>query len=175
LDEFVSEAMSNPEFQAKLQAINPKGDKITAWQRFVNTIGNFLRRMVGMDTKPLGSALDATDELVISILAPAPDRRNAGVLYAMSATGNSSQVFKNLDASYLSSPSFQEGMDNLHEFFTGKVPNWLKDLVRSALPLHALVNEAKTYVPKAMMVDRLVAEKAGSEGLRNQSIEPILS
>jgi hypothetical protein len=175
LDEFVSEAMSNPEFQAKLQAINPKGDKITAWQRFVNTIGNFLRRMVGMDTKPLGSALDATDGLVISILAPAPNMRNAGVLYSMSATGNSSQVFKNLDASYLSAPSFQEGMDNLHEFFTGKVSNKLKDIVRSALPLHALVDVAKTYVPKAMMVDRLVAEKAGSEGLRNQSIEPILA
>ena len=175
LDEFVSEAMSNPEFQAKLQAINPKGDKITAWQRFVNTIGNFLRRMVGMDTKPLGSALDATDALVISILAPAPNMRNAGALYSMSATGNSSQVFKNLDASYLSSPSFQEGMDNLHEFFTGKVSAKLKDLVRSALPLHALVDIAKPYVSKAPMVDRLVAEKAGSEGLRNQSIEPILA
>jgi len=175
LDEFVSEAMSNPEFQAKLQAINPKGDKITAWQRFVNTIGNFLRRMVGMDTKPLGSALDTTDALVISILAPAPNMRNAGALYSMSATGNSSQVFKNLDASYLSSPSFQEGMDNLHEFFTGKVSAKLKDLVRSALPLHALVDIAKPYVSKAPMVDRLVAEKAGSEGLRNQSIEPILA
>jgi hypothetical protein len=175
LDEFVSEAMSNPEFQAKLQAINPKGDKITAWQRFVNTIGNFLRRMVGMDTKPLGSALDATDALVTSILSPATDTRNAGVLYSMSATGNSSQVFKNLDASYLNSPRLQENIDKIHEFLTGTVSNKIKDIVRSALPLHALVDIAKIYVPKAPMVDRLVAERAGSEGLRNQSIEPILA
>ncbi len=175
LDEFVSEAMSNPEFQAKLQAINPKGDKITAWQRFVNTVGNFMRSMIGMSTKPLGSALDVTDGLVMSILAPAPDTRNAGMLYAASAMGNSSQVFKNLDASYLSAPSFQEGMDNVHEFLTGKVSNKIKDIARSALPLHALVEEAKRYVPKAPMVDRLINERAGSEGLRNQSIEPILA
>jgi len=175
LDEFVSEAMSNPEFQAKLQAINPKGDKITAWQRFVNTIGNFLRRMVGMDTKPLGSALDATDDLVISILAPAPDRRNAGALYMASVTGNSGQVFKNLDAAYLNSPRLQENIDGIHEFLTGKVSDKVKDIVRSALPLHALVDVAKTYIPKAPLVDRLVSERAGSESLRNQSIEPILA
>jgi len=175
LDEFVAEAMSNPEFQAKLQAINPKGDKITAWQRFVNTIGNFLRRMVGMDTKPLGSALDTTDALVTSILAPAPNMRNAGVLYSMSATGNSSQVFKNIDTSFLNAPSIQEGLDNVHEILTGKLPNTVKNLVRSTLPLNILVEEAQRYVPKAKLVDKLVNQRSGSESLRNQSIEPVLA
>jgi hypothetical protein len=175
LDEFVGEAMSNPEFQAKLQAINPKGDKITAWQRFVNTIGNFLRRMVGMDTKPLGSALDTTDALVTSILAPAPNMRNAGVLLSMSATGNSSQVFKNIDTSFLNAPSIQEGLDNVHEILTGKLPNTVKNLVRSALPLNIFVEEAQRYVPKAKLVDKLVNQRSGSESLRNQSIEPVLA
>lgn len=175
LDEFVSEAFSNPEFQAKLSAINPKGDKITAWQRFSNTVGNFLRRMIGMDTKPLGSALVRADNLISSILSTSPETRNAGVLYMASATGNSSQVFKAVDSAYLSAPRLQESTDRIHEFLTGKVPDTIKDIVRSTLPLHALADIAKTYIPKAPLVDKLVAERSGSESLRNQSIEPILA
>jgi len=174
LDEFVSEAMSNPEFQAKLQAINPKGDKTTAWQRFLNTVGNFLRRMVGIDNKPLGSALDTTDRLVMSILSPAPGKRNAGVLLSASAIGNSGQVYKAVDKSYLNSPKLQENIDGISEFLFGTVSDKVKDIVRSALPLHALVDVAKTYVPKAPLVDKLIAERSGNESLRNRSIEPVL-
>jgi hypothetical protein len=176
LDEFVAEAFSNPEFQAKLAAINPKGDKITAWQRFTNTVGNYLRSMVGMKVKPLGSALDVADNLIDSILSPSPTTRNAGLLYMNSAMGDSSKIFARIGERYMNAPKWGQSLaDNIHEFLTGKVSDNVKDLVRAALPLHALVDVAKPYIAKAPLVDRLVAERSGSESLRNQSIEPILA
>ena len=176
LDEFVAEAFSNPEFQAKLAAINPKGDKITAWQRFTNTVGNYIRSMMGMKVKPLGSALDVADNLIDSILSPSPETRNAGLLYMNSAMGDSSKIFARIGERYMNTPKWgQELADKVHEFLTGTVGDNVKDLVRAALPLHALVDVAKPYIAKAPLVDRLVAERSGAESLRNQSIEPILA
>ena len=176
LDEFVAEAFSNPEFQAKLAAINPKGDKITAWQRFTNTVGNYIRSMVGMNVKPLGSALDVADNLIDSILSPSPTTRNAGLLYMNSAMGDSSKIFARIGERYMNAPKWSQGLaDNIHEFLNGRYSEKSKDLVRSALPLHALVDVSKPYIAKAPLVDRLVSEQSGSESLRNQSIEPILA
>ena len=85
LDEFVSEAMSNPKFQAELAGINPDGSNINALQRFFNSVGNFLRRLVGMKTKDIESAMTQADALVNEILAPAPQYRDANIL-AMEST-----------------------------------------------------------------------------------------
>ena len=85
LDEFVSEAMSNPEFRAELAGINPDGSNINALQRFLDSVGNFLRRLVGMKTKDIESAQTRADALIDEILAPAPEYRDADTL-AMSST-----------------------------------------------------------------------------------------
>jgi hypothetical protein len=88
VDEFVAEAFGNPKFQQKLASINPKGSPISALQRFLNIIGNFLRNLVGMQTKPpSGSALNKADKFIEAILAPAPDSRDAGELL-MSSTAD---------------------------------------------------------------------------------------
>ena len=85
VDEFLSEAMSNPEFQAKLAKINPDGSEINALQRFFNSVGNFLRKLVGMQPKKIESAQTVADRLIDGILAPAPQFRNANEL-AMEST-----------------------------------------------------------------------------------------
>ena len=85
VDEFVSEALSNPKFQAELAAINPKGEEINALQRFYNSVGNFLRKLVGMQPKKIESAQTVADRLIEGILAPAPTFRNANEL-AMEST-----------------------------------------------------------------------------------------
>jgi hypothetical protein len=85
LDEFVSEAMSNPAFQAELASINPDGSNINALQRFVNSVGNFLRRLAGMKPKGIESAQTKADILIDEIIAPAPEFRDANVL-AMQST-----------------------------------------------------------------------------------------
>ena len=84
VDEFVAEAFGNPVFQRKLAGINPKGEPISALQRFFNSVANVLRRLMGMKTKPVDSALDATDNLINNMLAPAPEHRDAGALAMMS-------------------------------------------------------------------------------------------
>jgi len=97
VDEFVSEAMSNPEFQAKLAKINPKGEEINALQRFFNSVGNFLRKLVGMQPKKIESAQTAADRLVDGILAPAPKFRNANELAMESTAKGVKEEMKGID------------------------------------------------------------------------------
>ena len=87
LQEFVAEAQSNLEFRGKLNAMNPDGSAITAWQRFTNIVGNWMRRLMGNPTRSIGSALDKTDKLIAIILSPAPMSRDGGVLYAAALYG----------------------------------------------------------------------------------------
>ena len=87
LDEFVSEAMSNPVFQAELAGINPDGSNINALQRFINSVGNFLRRLIGQNAKSIDSAMTQADALINEILAPAPEFRDANIL-AMESTAS---------------------------------------------------------------------------------------
>jgi hypothetical protein len=83
LDEFVSEALSNPKFQDMLAQLLYKGDLYkgkTALQRIYNAITNFIRRMQGLQSKPVTSALSEIDYLIEGVLAPAPQYRDAGSL-----------------------------------------------------------------------------------------------
>ena len=96
VDEFVSEAMSNPEFQAKLAKINPKGES-NALQRFFNSVGNFLRKLVGMQPKKIDSAQTVADRLVDGILAPAPQYRNANELPMKSTADGVKEEMEGVD------------------------------------------------------------------------------
>jgi hypothetical protein len=86
LDEFISEALTNPAFQEKLGQLLYKGDLHkgkTALQRLYNAITNFVRRMIGLQPKPLTSALSEIDYLIEGMLAPAPQFRDADSLALM--------------------------------------------------------------------------------------------
>lgn len=175
LDEFVAEAFSNPEFQSKLSAINPKGEPISAWQRFSTSVGNFIRRLMGMETKSPDSALNATDALINQILSPAPESRSGDMLYAAAMQGKGAKVLDGLSERYHNLPYInEEWKGRTHEFFTGSAPNAIKNIVRSALPLNALVDVAKKYIPMAGKLDVLVGERSGAENARSQAIEPII-
>ena len=97
VDEFLSEAMSNPEFQAKLAQINPKGGEHSALQRFFNSVGNFLRKLVGMQPKKIESAQTVADRLVDGILAPAPKYRNANELPMASTAKDVKEKMEGID------------------------------------------------------------------------------
>ena len=68
---------SNPEFQAELAQLNESGKRVSALQRFMNIVGNFLRRMIGMQVKPIKSALTAADSMIERIFSVAPQSRAA--------------------------------------------------------------------------------------------------
>lgn len=176
LDEFVAEVKANPEMKALLQSINPNGEKITAWDKFVRIITNMLRRIVGMPPKPLESAFDAADRLVDAIISPAPDSRDAGKLFAVANSGTASKVFDRLGQAMESLPGMTpERADNVHEFLKNTLGGNFRNFMLSALPLNALADIAKQKgLKNAMDVDRIVNERGGYEYKMNESIEPLV-
>jgi len=95
VDEFFSEAMSNPEFRAMLATINVKGEPISALRRFLNSTGNFVRRLMGRPTTPL-DAMETVDTFVDGLLAPAPQYRNSGQLLMSSTADGAKKVLDTL-------------------------------------------------------------------------------
>jgi len=172
LDEFVAESFSNPEFQQKLAAINPKGEAITAWQRFMHAIRNFVRSIMGKDTKGMGTALDASDSLINTILSPAPDSRDAGSLFSASLLGRGSAVFSALDDRILSLPA----MDNkivggIYELFREGVPSAVRKMILRSLPLNALTEVAAKDIPMAPKLDELEKRWGGAIDKRKRATE----
>ena len=110
LEEFVSEAFSNPEFQYKLASINTKGEQINSLEKFFRAVSNFVRNLIGMDTIPLGSALESVDAAIISVLYPSPDTRDGSALIAMSSPDDVKQILKDMKdvQRYVSSGSKKE-------------------------------------------------------------------
>ncbi len=82
LDEFVAEAFSNPEFQAKLGKMTARGEKISFWSKFKNIVNNIVRRYRGQPSKKIASAMDKADQLVEELISPAPESRDAAKLYS---------------------------------------------------------------------------------------------
>jgi hypothetical protein len=174
LDEFVAEAFSNPQFQEKLAGIPAEGNT-TVFQRFIRAVQNLVRRMMGMDAKPMESVMDATDRLVMEIMAPAPDSRGAGSLYAAAATGQAERTLDVYGANAMAAPTLtQERLYKFREFFQGTAPDAAKNLMRASLPLNALEDLARSRIPAATRIATLIDERAGSENKRNQLIEPVV-
>ena len=172
LDEFVAEAFSNPEFQQKLSTINPKGEAITAWQRFKHVIHNLVRSIMGKDTKGLTTALNASDLLVNQILSPAPDSRDVGALYSASLLGKGSAAFKSLDDRILSMPVMgNDIVGGIYELFREGIPSAVKKLVLRSLPLNALTEVATKDIPMAAKLDELEKRWSGAIDKRKRAAE----
>ena len=175
LKEFVAEFMGNPEFRDTLDSIYPDGGKVSALRKMSNSIGNFVRRLLGMETKGVDSALGAADNIIASILAPGqtallpPNTMREYSFLRQGATPFDAvaDMVKNLPG------LTEERIDKIDEFFKGKAFGAAKNLLRAALPLEALVKVADKYLPSADLVRKLVNEKHGTENLRMQSLEPI--
>lgn len=145
VDEFVAETFGNPEFQQKLAGINVKGEPINALQRFFNSVANVLRRAMGMQTKPVDSALNQADKLIEAMLAPAPESRNAGKLFMGS---NVIDMIKNT-AARVKSPSTpkakSEFIDKISDIINGGAAKKTKELALYVLPFQAVTDLAKKY------------------------------
>ena len=85
VEEFVAEAFASAKFQAKLASMNPNGSPINVLQRFINSVTNLLRNIMGRDSKPIESAKDNFDRIADALLAPSPDTRDAGALFYQNA------------------------------------------------------------------------------------------
>ena len=178
LDEFVAEAWANQEFKAKLNTINPKGEKITAWQRFTNAVVNFFRKLMGKETKGIDSAYDVADRLIQAILSPAPKDRNAPMLYAAVANPKNPVLANWLDqgvdvATKLGVPV--QIAAKVHDFIKNTTSSVGKNILLSTLPLNNLSDAAKKSLPRATEVNDLVNAKSGDEYNRIKRIEPVIA
>ena len=104
--------------------------------------------MLGMQTKPLGSALNQADTFIEAMLAPAPQSRGAGALYLKSAADVMGGLNKIAKAFPKLSPAYRRRFVNqVYEFFSGASP--AKRIARTALlysaPRQALTDVAKRY------------------------------
>lgn len=176
LDEFVAEAQSNPEFVGLLKSINPNGGKYTAWDRFVRAVSNFMRRLIGLDSKPLDSAYDQADRIIAAILSPAPEFRDAGALFASANAGTAGATLDRLGAAIEALPGMTpERADNVHEFLKNTIGGNFRNFMLSLLPLNALADIASQKgLKEAPTMDRLVNERHGFEYKMNRSIEPLV-
>ena len=155
LDEFVAEAFSNPEFQQKLASINPKGEAITALQRFMHAIRNFVRSIMGKGTKGLGTALDASDSLIDAILSPAPESRGAGALYSAALLGKGEAIFKSMDDRILSLPVMSNDIIARIYDMVRNAPQSVKKIILRSLPLNVLTEVSAKNVPMASKLNEL--------------------
>lgn len=172
VEEFASEAMSNPDFQQRLAQINPKGEPISALRRFFNAVGNLLRRMIGLSPKGLDSALDSADVLIGNILAPGASALGNGTLYQASTLGTAKEVFKALDNKIIKMP----GMDNqfiggIYEVLREKIPNVTKTIILRSLPLNALTEVASRDIPMAQDLDTLEKKWNGAIDERRRAVD----
>ena len=144
VDEFVAEAFSNPEFQRTLAGIHPNGEPISALTRFMNSVSNVLRRIMGMKTKPLNSALNNTDRLIQAMLSPAPDSRFAGELYMLNSIKNVINAGASRAASGKSKEDKVTFIERIFDFMA-RVPENTARGINMVLPLQAVVDLAGKY------------------------------
>ncbi len=97
LNEFIAEAFSNPKFQQELAKINVKGEPISALERFYQAVTNYVRRLIGMETRPTGSALEAADAAIIGMLSPNITTRG-GAMYMKSTPKGVKEVLRSIGA-----------------------------------------------------------------------------
>jgi len=181
LDEFVAEAFSNPEFRMKLAGITPKGDRFTALERFTNAVMNFMRKLFGMQTKPLGSALTEVDAMVENILAPAPESRNAGKLLMISKEGPQAvRDFANgygtkiteLTKGIRDAVSVENFKDIATNFLNGRAPKLAKGVGLMAMPSQALADIMGRYkIPAMMDLHKLFEEQEGAMSQSDQRLD----
>jgi hypothetical protein len=180
LDEFVAEAWANEEFKGKLNAINPRGEKITAWDRFVNAVRNLFRALMGRPTVSVETAFDRTDKAIRAILSNAPETRGAELLNAATINPRGQFVKETLNSigrgaaslPGVNTPRGQDLISKIHEFFKNTLGGTGKSILMSTLPLDAFTDAIEPELPGAKRINEIVNLKHGDEGIRNQKIEP---
>ena len=177
LQEFVAEAWGNVEFREKLSSMYPDGTPISAWQRFTNTVKNFIRSKLGMEHKSIESAYDQTDRLMESIISPAPGMRTAGSLYMMASNPSmASAFFNSMGQAYNKIPYFNaDTKDKFRNVFSARIPDAIRRFLLSALPANALSDVAESIIPMAKQFDKLVHLKSGREGRLYSEVEPTIN
>ena len=166
LDEFVSEFMGNPDFANELASYTEAGTKKNLWQRIVDAFADFF----GIKALKTPNAQQKVGEYISAILSPAPEYRDAGVMYSMLEEGKDAQLTslligggKGLSSSGITetSTSFLRGA---YEAYTEKQRAFLLNSV-------SLNNIADLVSQKVPAVGKLLNTLREQAGARNKLLD----
>lgn len=180
LDEFVAEAYSNPEFQRELARIRPDGSPIPAWKQFVNTVINMTRYLLGLDTKPIGSALSEMDALIVSAIHPAPSSRMAGELlmestpdYVGSKLG---EVMDRVNQRAATEAERKKWLNGVVDFI-GNASDTAKAVFNRMLQMQGLADVAEYYglgtIGHRML--KVFNEQHGAQQIMDQKVQDVMA
>ena len=166
LDEFVSEYTGNPNFANELASYTEAGTKKNLWQRIVDAFADFF----GIKALKTPNAQQKVGEYISAILSPAPEYRDAGVMYSMLEEGKDAQLTslligggKGLSSSGITetSTSFLRGA---YEGYTEKQRAFLLNSV-------SLNNIADLVSQKVPAVGKLLNTLREQAGARNKLLD----
>lgn len=157
LEDFVAEAFTNPEFQAKLAAYKPTGQKITGWERFWGSIAKFLGIADNARTADV-----ETIKHINTILGTEPNTRNVTDVPNALAKDKPEEAITHL-------------MSGGKDFLKDAPPNRVKDIVEwgknasgraralflNGVGLEAISDILKLKVPSAKKIERLLYQVEG--------------
>ena len=175
-DEFLAEAMGNQEFRSELASINPKGEPVSALQRFFNIANNYLSKILPFVKSRNLTALQEVDALVDALLAPAPVYRYANQM-AMMTTADGVKKFTQdvVDATQktINKGSREQFKFSVRDFFTQGFSKKSKNLLLRLTGLQGLGDIAESVGLGKMghKLDELVASQRGEIQTANKLIE----
>ncbi len=176
LDEFVAESLSNPEFQTRLKTTVANGKN--PWQQLVRAVSNFVRRMLGLDTKSDKSTLDTVDEIVQAMISPTYDGRIATKLYMKARTPDGArEAINDLSANTFNARGAKNLYDYLQlgkSFLASNIPVAVKKVYLKLQPVNILGELAKSDIPMATQLNKIINRMSTELRDRNQSLQPIV-
>ena len=167
VEEFVAEVFGNYKFRQHLATIPVDGDKTTVFQRVLDTIKQFIRRITGTPSDVAGTA----DRLIEDILAPYEGVRGSGILYNSSVVGKAKDAFENM---YESVPTFKEvGERGIVKSLLAPVPESAKKFSLGLLDLNAITKIAEGKLDNVKELLRVVREQSGAINKFNTGVEAL--
>ena len=157
--ELMAEGMTNRQFRIDLSNVNVNNEPFSAWQKFKNNLKNFLRNLIGLKSKPLGSPADIIDGVLENIIASSPSQVGSGEVLSASFRPDGAKEVLNGFASKVKVPNkedlakFKEIMRDL-----GVSPRAKRALIWAAMPLDYIADAAKKYMPSARKMHDLIGQ-----------------
>jgi hypothetical protein len=172
MDEFVAEALSNPEFQTQLKLTTIKGRN--PWQQMVRAISNFVRTLLGRPNVPDNSAYQAIDELVQEMIAADYDGRAATKMYLKIKTpAGAAQAINELGAKVINAD--KNFYDQAKELMGSAIPPVAKKVFLNLQPVNILGRLAESKIPMAPQLNNIINGMSSALRERNERLDPIVA
>jgi hypothetical protein len=173
IQEFAAEAWSNDGFRNHLKQFKPTGEKLTGWERLVNSVRQLLRLPPKTET-----ALDAIDRMLNDIISPPPAERMGETMYAQSLHNPNvvQEMFTKINSTIRSKPVMNSERAVGFWKTAEKIGTTGRQLMYKALNLSALGEVGSKYLGNtATRFANTIEEMAGYQEKLLEAMYPLHS